>query len=381
MNLVESLSTLSEKLKQYSLGEAKGHLDHPEDLVFLQDIPGAQQALESILATAKNPKAITIKWDGYPALIFGRGPNGKFSIMDKHMFNKADGSGRQIYSPKDFIKYDMSRGVERSGLHELIKNIWPGLEKESKGKGYYWGDLLFSQPLTNQQGLYKFKANPNGITYTVDVDSDIGKLLTNKVAGIAVHQYLSADAVSTDQAEPLNGTLGKLENTSNVALVPSAMPVVPNVKISTKLLQDTQKSITKYGNDVKKLMTTAPQARNSFNQLFTTYINKKIVSGNLNDLLNDFMSYVEQRPMSIKMKEKIAQHMNENKNGIVGIFTIWMNLYKLKMNVVDQLAKSAEESPVKGYLQSGQQSQEGFVSQGLKFVDRMGFSRQNLAGR
>lgn len=381
MNLTESIKLLSDKVKQYSLVEAKGHLDHPEDLVFLQDISGAQHALDSIVSTAKNPKTITIKWDGYPALIFGRGTNGKFSIMDKHMFNKTDGTGRKIYSPKDFIQYDMSRGVERAGLHELIKNIWPGLEKESKGKGYYWGDLLFSEPLSNQQGLYKFKANPNGITYTVDVNSDIGKLLTKKVAGIAVHQYLAPNAISTDQAEPLNGTLGGLENTSNVALVPSAMPVVPDVRIDKKLFQDTQKSINKYANDVKKLMTTAPQARNSFNQLFTTYINKKIVEGNLNNLLDDFMSYVQQRPMSVKMKEKLAQHLNDNKNGIVGIFTIWINLYKLKTDVVKQLAKSAENSPVKGYLQSGQQSQEGFVSQGLKYVDRMGFSRQNLAGR
>jgi Family of unknown function (DUF6267) len=97
MNLTESIKLLSDKVKQYSLVEAKGHLDHPEDLVFLQDISGAQHALDSIVSTAKNPKTITIKWDGYPALIFGRGTNGKFSIMDKHMFNKTDGTGRKIY--------------------------------------------------------------------------------------------------------------------------------------------------------------------------------------------------------------------------------------------------------------------------------------------
>ena len=52
-----------------------------------------------------------------------------------------------------------------------------------------------------------------------------------------------------------------------------------------------------------------------------------------------------------------------------------------KMNIVDQLNKAAMTAPVKGYLQDGTQTQEGFVSHGLKFVDRMGFSRQNLAGR
>jgi hypothetical protein len=56
-------------------------------------------------------------------------------------------------------------------------------------------------------------------------------------------------------------------------------------------------------------------------------------------------------------------------------------MYNLKMSVVNQLNKAAEVSPVKGYLQDGTETHEGFVSNGLKFVDRMGFSRQNLAGR
>jgi hypothetical protein len=51
------------------------------------------------------------------------------------------------------------------------------------------------------------------------------------------------------------------------------------------------------------------------------------------------------------------------------------------MAVVQQLNKAAESAPVQGYLQDGTRTQEGFVSQGLKFVDRMGFSAQNLAGR
>lgn len=381
MNLVESLRHLSSIITKEIISEDKGHLDHPEDLVFLQDVSGAKRAIDSMLATAKNPKAITIKWDGYPALIFGRGPNGKFSIMDKHMFNKKDGTGRQIYSPEDFVKYDQARGVERGGLNELVAEIWPGLEQESKGKGYYWGDLLFSEPLKEKNGMYSFRANPNGIVYTVDVDSQIGQLLTDKVAGIAVHQYLDSDAVSTDQAKPLNGTIGQLSNTSNVAIVPSAMPITPEVKIDNNLIRKAQSSLTQYSNDIQKLMTTAPQARNTFNTLFTTYINSKIKSGDLNNLLDGFMDYVENRPMTGSMKKKIADHLNANKKGIVGIFTVWMNLYNLKMNIVNQLAKVAEQSPVKGYLQSGQQSQEGFVSQGLKFVDRLGFSAQNLAGR
>lgn len=375
----ESLARLTADHK--ALVEGKGHLDHPEDLVILSDVAGANQAINSILATAKNPKTITIKWDGYPALIFGHGPDRKFSIMDKHMFNKKDLSGRKVYSPEQFIEYDRARGVDRGELNNIITNIWAGLQKASEGtQGYYWGDMLFGQPLKEQNGLYKFKANPNGIAYTVDADSEIGKLITGKTAGIAVHQFIPADAATTDESTPLNGSIGQLKNNSDVAIIPSAMPIVPSVKLDQGLVNNAKSAVKQYGNAVKKLMQ-APQARNTFNQLFTTYINKKIVSGDLSNLASDFMDYFESRPMTPSMKQKLSDHINANKAGIEGLFNIWVAVYNLKNQVVEQLAKQAEQSPVKGYLQSGQQSQEGFVSNGLKFVDRMGFSRQNLSGQ
>ena len=383
MTLAESLALLVDKIESLSqLDEDKGHLDHPEDLIFLQGSPGAKQALNAMQQTVANPKTVTIKWDGYPALIFGRGENGKFTIMDKHMFNKKDGTGRLVYSPEDFVAYDRARNVDRTGLHQLIGEIWPGLEKADNNKGFYWGDLLFSRPLiVDTNGLYKFKANPNGITYTVEPDSEVGKLMAKKQAGIAVHQFIPPDAPTTDYATPLNGSIGKLKNNSNIAIVPSAMPSTPNLKLDSKLFKAAQGEIAKYGQAVDQLMDTAPQARNTFNQLFTVYINKKIVAGDLQNLINGFFDYVQSRPMTDAMRGKITQHLQQNQEGLVGAFAIWIAIYKLKMSIVNQLASAAEASPVKGYLQNGVQSQEGFVSQGLKYVDRLGFSRQNLAGR
>ena len=381
VNLSESLRTLKDKIDKLELVEDKGHLDHPEDLIFLRGVQGANQAVQAMADTVSKPDKVTIKWDGYPALIFGRNSNGKFSIMDKHMFNKKDGSGRQVFSPEQFAEYDQARGVNRSDLHQLIAQIWPGLEKSDRSKGYYWGDLLFSKPLVEKNGLYTFKANPNGITYTVDANSELGKFFDGKNSGIVVHQYIVPDALTTDQATPLDGTIGKLKNNSDVAILPAKMPITPTLKLNATLLKRAQATIQKYGQSVEQLMSTAPQARNTFNQLFTTYINKRIIAGNLNDLLAGFMEYVNSRPMTDKMREKINQHLEANKAGLVGAFSIWVAIYNLKMSIVDQLNKAAQTAPVKGYLQDGTQTQEGFVSHGLKFVDRMGFSRQNLAGR
>ena len=382
MNLTEQISALQKKLDSINLVEASGHMDHPEDLVFLDDEPGARHALQQIEATIQSPNNITIKWDGYPALIFGRNPEGRFSIMDKHMFNKKDGTGRQVFSSEEFQEYDTNRGVNRGDLYRIINTVWPGLEKSDRGSsGYYWGDLLFSQPLDAKDGLFTFKANPGGITYTVDVDSEAGHLLSGKQAGIAVHQFIPANAMTTNEAESLNGSIGNLKNDSNVAIVPSKMPITPKLKINTKLKQEAEQAINRYGPAVRGLFTTAPQARNSFNQLFTVYVNKKIVSGDLKNLYKDFVGFVENRNMTDSMREKISVHLNAHKEGVIGAFKIWIALYNLKQDVVEQLDNAAKSSPIKGYLDDGTETQEGFVSHNLKFVNRMGFARQNLAAR
>ena len=382
MNLTEHLAKLQKTLDSINLVEAAGHMDHPEDLVFLDDEPGARHALQQIEATIQSPNNITIKWDGYPALIFGRNPEGRFSIMDKHMFNKKDGTGRQVFSSEEFQEYDTNRGVNRGDLYRIINTVWPGLEKSDRGSsGYYWGDLLFSQPLDAKDGLFTFKANPGGITYTVDVDSEAGHLLSGKQAGIAVHQFIPANAMTTNEAESLNGSIGNLKNDSNVAIVPSKMPITPKLKINTKLKQEAEQAINRYGPAVRGLFTTAPQARNSFNQLFTVYVNKKIVSGDLKNLYKDFVGFVENRNMTDSMREKISVHLNAHKEGVIGAFKIWIALYNLKQDVVEQLDNAAKSSPIKGYLDDGTETQEGFVSHNLKFVNRMGFARQNLAAR
>jgi hypothetical protein len=89
----------------------------------------------------------------------------------------------------------------------------------------------------------------------------------------------------------------------------------------------------------------------------------------------------ENRKMTDSMREKISVHLKAHKEGVIGAFKIWIALYNLKQDVVEQLDKAAKSSPIKGYLDDGTETQEGFVSHNLKFVNRMGFARQNLAAR
>jgi hypothetical protein len=386
MNFSESLRALTNKITTINtIVEAdeltKAHVEHPEDLVFHNGTAGANRGLQAIVETVKSPAAITIKWDGYPALIFGKGLDGQFVVCDKHMFNKKDGSGR-VTSPQAFAEYDKARGIVRGDLVNIIARIWPGLQKAYAGKGYYWGDLLFSQPLHEQDGLFKFKANPNGIAYTIEANSEIGNLIKNKVGGIAVHQYIPPEATNVQYAQLLNGTIGQLKNSGNVAIVPAAMPSVPKLKLNKADISKVQQVINQNGPAADKWLLQAPAGTKTvFPLMCTVYINKKIVSGNLNNLVGDFYEFFKTRPMSEPIRAKLTEHFQQNEAGIQGAFAIWVALYTLKMQIEPQLAKAAEQSPVKGYLADGTQSQEGFVAHGVKIVNRMGFSRQNLAGR
>jgi len=378
-----------------------GHAPHPEDDVVLSGTAGVRSALESISKTLKQPETITIKWDGYPALIFGRGTNKKFSISDKHMFNKKDGSGARIYSPEEFLQYDAARGADRGELTQVIANIWKPLEDASSGtSGYFWGDLLFSKPLKPIDGYFVFKANPNGITYKIQADSDIGKLIQDKQAGIAVHQILDPNVfdevvqtntelratdprakqiAATDLARSLNGKLGGLKNNSSVAVLPSAMPYTPKIKQPKEEINQVKAALSKYGKALDDFLSNPPGA--GFKSDILVYFNKKIVSGNLQNLMKDFYTFWQDRKMTDSMKKKVEAHLEQHKEGVIALLTIWSAMYNLKMAVYSSMDEAAKQSPVQGYLDNGTQSQEGYVANGYKYVDRLGFSRQNLANR
>lgn len=373
------------------LAEGKGHMDHPEDMVILGGMPSfmpLSQALATIDRAAADPKKITIKFDGYPAIIFGSGPDGKFSIMDKHMFNR--GADRpKIYSPKQFAEYEASRGDKaRTGLVDTVTKIWPSLQRSYSGNGWYMGDLMFDEPLTDDNGVYQFRPNPNGILYKVNVDSELGRYLTGKQAGVAVHRWLDPNALSTEDNVTWLSNLGNLNPQGSVALLPVSMPVTPKITLNKNLKAQAEgaKSTEK---QIYDFISNAPQTASAFANIFTVYLNDRIVTGNMKNLYTNFYPWVKQRldnqlagkKISPKMHAALTDYLNQNKATVKQLFKNWIDVYNYKMDIVKQINAAAQESPIKGYLQTGQESQEGFVYGGLKFVDRQGFSAQNLAAR
>jgi hypothetical protein len=344
-----------------------GHIPHPEDSIFTGSSE-ATKALQAMVLSVKDPRSITLKLDGKIALIFGRDATGKFIVVDKHMFAKKDGSGRCIYSPEDFYKYDMERGANRSDLYTELQSLWPNLEKAyGNENGYlYWGDLLFSKPLSESGGFLTFKGNPKGINYQVDIHSKIGKFLSGKESAIAVSKYLPSSATTLTESHSLNGGIGRLQNNSNCAILSSGLPMVPKLSLPNDIVNDISQTIA----NNKKLCDSILKNR-KLSGLFQTFINRKVRSGDLRNLTGDFDSYASSKGIDQNI-------LIDNDAAIKAVFEVWLKLYNCKQRLVQQLASYESNIPIKGYLNDGTPSQEGYVSNGYKFINRLGFSRQNL---
>lgn len=389
------------------LSEAKGHMDHPEDMVIwggIKDYTPLSRAVAALNSVATNPQAITIKIDGWPAIVFGSGEDGRFAIVDKHMFNSANKANRQIHSPQEFASREAAREEKaRADLPTTVAQLWKSLEASYAGnKGWYMGDLIFypSKPLNKIQkngvNYYQFQANPEGLLYEVPVDSDWGEYIGNKVAGIAIHRVVPPDAANTEDRVTWLSGLGGLRRRGNVALLPVRMPVVPEVAVN-KRLQASANQTLQYDDAIKQFINSAPESASNFANRFTVYVNSLINNRtlDLSKLDSNFDSAYKLRLDDELSKGKITEkkynalinYYEQNRNVVSQIWKNWIAIYSYKLSLLPYLNKAATQSPIQGYLKPVEPngkpiaSQEGFVVGGIKLVDRLKFSAQNAQAR
>lgn len=354
----------------------KGRTPHPEDAIFNGSAAVAQQisGLKSVIA---NPANLTIKWDGYPAIIFGRMPDGRIGMADKYMFDR----GVLVTSPDEWEKYDSQKasGGLRGTLYDAAATLWPGLNAAVERPGFYWGDLMYSTKLVPQQGVYRFK--PNLVEYQVDVNSPLGKTIGNSVGGIVVHQYfdkLGAAPVQWDGRGLRNvpGGVAIISPTANNRFV---------LKTPVREERAAEATLAKYGQAVDELLAPLPQTAKD---KIKTYFNKRI-TGQTNQELYDWL----QTQISAKQFNYLVGPNHEgvlfaqDKNGEIaespgytGLKAIFNTMYAYKQNLARQLAPQVQGIKE---LVNGQPAGEGFIyptPQGLvKIVDRQVFSAANFA--
>jgi hypothetical protein len=347
--------------------EGAVRIEHLEDLVFEKGTRGIKEALAIIQSAAENTAdTTTVKWDGKPAIIFGRKPTGEFVLTDKSGF-LAKGYDGLATSPDQLARIQNMRTGERGELINIYAKLWPMLEAATPAnfKGYVQGDLLYTQTPPEAAGAYVFK--PNFIEYRIPASSTLGQAIGNSEVGIAVHTRY-ADPGS--DAVPIRHV--KFNPHPGLLLIEPTVKDIKNVTPNRKLERELRSVVAQNGAAIDSLFNPAELRAAGITdlpQLCKRYINSRIMT-NYDNLLADFGPWL-QKAVTPRKYNNIVEYLQSprsNLDGISAAFTSFLLLHEIKTDMLNQLDRQ-------------QPGQEGWViasdSGRAKLVNRFGFSAGN----
>jgi hypothetical protein len=335
--LIES-QTLQEVEEPGVGGRAKG-IEHLEDLVFRRGSAGVRQALEIIKQAAESPSTTTVKWDGKPAVIFGRKPaTGEFVLTDGAGF-EARGYDGLATSPEMMRQIQQARGGDREGLIEIYNTLWPQLEAAlpNNFRGYVKGDLLYTATPGVQAGNYVFR--PNTVEYRIPVKSSLGQRIGNSNIGIAMH---SMYADQGDARQPLSRV--KFNDVPGLLLIE---PIVSRgIEPDARLISEIRRVLNANGTAIDTLFNPAElraQQITDLARLCVDYINFRIGTGNFDDLVSGFGKWLQTRVTPRKFRNIIEYLKSPQSNtaALAAAFTLFLLLHDLKMSVLEQLDRQS----------------------------------------
>jgi hypothetical protein len=325
-------------------GRAKG-IEHLEDLVFRNGSAGIKKALDIVKYTADNTgKTTTVKWDGKPALVFGRDSEGTFVLTDVSGFT-ARGYNGLFTSPRQVARHLEQRDADAEAqgrsatrvetLLPLYVNLWPMLETAvpKDFRGYVQGDLLYTQRPPEQAGNFVF--TPNTVEYKIPVASDVGQRIANSEVGIAMHtQYAESGAPK----EPI----GRVD----FKQVPGLLLLEPvyakeNVQPNRQLVQQVKEVYNSQGAAIDQLFDPADLRAlqiTDLPKLCIDYINSRVGTG-FDNLLAQFGPWLQQHvtPKKFNNIVEYIQSPRSNLDGMAAAFTAWVLLHDIKMDILNQL--------------------------------------------
>jgi len=347
-------------------------IEHPEDMIFNDGARGALKAVEELNFLPKSAKDITIKWDGKPAIIFGRDEDGDFVLTDKSGFTAKTYAGI-AKSPEELEKIMQMRGGDRSELINMYKALWPALEAQTpKGlSGYFKADLLWTGMPAKQGNKYVF--TPNTVTYSVDVDTDLGKQISTSQAGLAIHTYLTGP---TDSGQPFHA-VEKLP-TGPILFVGPKMKETPKVDLPTGKLDQIESTVRSNQRAIDKFfmpIILREKQLSDLPQLMKQFANFKVREGNFNNMAGNFANWAVTK-VSKPKGDRLVAYVSENMKVVELIFKVFNAIAVIKTQIVRALDKQG--GGISATI-DGESGHEGYVAGGLKYVDRLRFSKSNFA--
>ena len=373
----------NESQNNESIVREASRIDHAEDLAYLQGSQGAIRALQSLRNMAKGGQGnVTLKWDGSPAVVFGRNENGEFVFTDKSGFVKSKGVGRTT-SP-DALKQELlmrSKGInkddpKRIAFADSMAQAFGVFEKAvpKDYRGYFKGDLLYynTPPVIDKNFVFK----PQLVEYAVDVASDLGKKIAKSSAGVVVHRMVDPDG-GEHPLKDLDIFQG------NQLLVVPPVTIEQPAQVPNEELARLEQIIKKDSADLDSLLDVnklAQMKMKNFPDIIYKYMNSKVDTG-LDNLGKDFVKWLSTRNDISRVKQqKIIDYIKQNMNAWTSLFEVITGIMKAKDSIIADLDKNPNAVKAKT---DGKEGGEGYVlahpEGDIKLVNRAVFTAANRA--
>jgi len=358
-------------------------IDHAEDIVFWEGSRGAIRALESLKSLEQGKHTdVTIKWDGSPAIIFGRDANGDFVLTDKSGFGAVGYDGKSK-SGEDLEQMFLNRsgGKNREkpdyvAFAGKMRSIFDLYERATPKdfRGFLKGDLLYytTPPVKNNNYVFK----PNIVEYAVDVDSDLGKRIGQSTTGVVVHRMIDEEGNESPVPEGIDfqGT--------DVLIFPS-VTVQKAPEIDDEDINNLKAAVAKNAGAIDKLLNAADLTAlkiSDFAKVLYAYTNSKVDTG-LENLGADFFDWMARSKLSANKQKNIAAHIQANQRGFDAIWQVVSGIMQIKDKVISQF--DSHDSTVKANIPGHGAGGEGYVlahpEGDVKLVPREFFTRANRA--
>ena len=346
---------------------ASPRIEHLEDLVFERGTRGIQEAMAIMQHAAEDTrKTTTVKWDGKPAIIWGRKPTGEFVLTDKSGFG-AKGYDGLATSPEQIASIMNQRGGERSGLIAIYQKLFPMLRAATPEnfKGYIQGDLLYTETPPEVSGAYVFK--PNFVEYKIPAASKLGERIGASSVGIAAHtRYKQVDA----PAEAIRQV--NLETVPGLLIIEPTVKDINNVTPDAQLVKQLSQITRSQGRAIDGLFNPGELRAAQLSdlpQLCKRYINSRITT-DYENLLPGFGEWLRTNVTPRKFANIIEylQSPRSNMDGISAAFTAFLLLHEIKTDMLNQLDR--QEPGHEGWVLATPAGR-------AKLVNRFGFSAGN----
>ena len=222
-------------------------------------------------------------------------------------------------------------------------------------------------PLKNNTFVF----TPNIVTYTVDVDSDIGKRIRQSQSGIVIHRQLdeqgNESAITIDPNTFFEG---------NDVLVFPPVTVTKGPQIIDKEIQELQAIVSKNASAMDKLLdknTLAGLKLSDFSDVLYKYVNQT-------NMKSDFVQWLGTSNVSKIKQQRMIEYIGQNKAGFDALWQVVSGIQKVKNDIINQFDN--HDADVKASI-GDNPGGEGYVlahPQGdIKLVNRSGFTAANRA--